>query len=81
MQHLILYSTLGCHLCEQAKALSLPVLAKAGMTLREVDIADDDALIAAYGVMIPVLRDPQQGVELRWPFDANRLTEWLAGRG
>ena len=79
MRHLILYSTLGCHLCEQAKALSEPVLADSGIALREVDIADDDALMDVYGVRIPVLRDSASNAELGWPFDAVELADWLNG--
>lgn len=74
---LILYSTLGCHLCEQAVALSLPLLESEGIALREVDIADDDALMEAYGIRIPVLREQSSGAELGWPFDAVQLRSWL----
>ncbi len=78
MRHLVLYSTLGCHLCEQARALSEPVLAEAGLELREVDIADDDDLMEAYGLRIPVLRDSTSQAELGWPFDSAGLIRWLS---
>lgn len=74
---LTLYSTLGCHLCEQALALSEPVLQEKGIVLKEVDIADDDALMEAYGIRIPVLREPATGAELGWPFNAAELRRWL----
>lgn len=77
MKELILYSTLGCHLCEQAKSLSEPLMAEFDMELVEVDIADDAALIEAYGVRIPVLRHPHAAVELGWPFDSLKLRQWL----
>ncbi len=77
MRNLILYSTLGCHLCEQAKTLSEPILAGFGMGILEVDIADKDALMQHYGVRIPVLRDPYSNEELGWPFGAEELTDWV----
>lgn len=77
MRHLVLYSTLGCHLCEQARALSEPVLAEAGLELREVDIADDDDLMEAYGLRIPVLQDSASQAELGWPFNSADLMRWL----
>jgi hypothetical protein len=77
MRHLVLYSTLGCHLCEQARALSEPILTEIGFELRETDIADDDALMEAYGLRIPVLRDSLSDTELGWPFDSVELIRWL----
>lgn len=67
---LVLYGTLGCHLCEQAMALATPVARRAGSTLEERDIATDPALEARYDVRIPVLRRRDNGAELDWPFDA-----------
>ena len=82
MSTVVLYTTLGCHLCEQAKALINPLLTKNSWQLREVDIADDDRLIAKYGVRIPVLAIPNTDKpndyndykELDWPFTANDIT-------
>jgi glutaredoxin len=78
MKQLILYSTLGCHLCEQAKSLAEPVLADRAVELREVDIADSEDLMEAYGVRIPVLQDADTKAELGWPFDTAALTVWLS---
>lgn len=77
MNELILYSTLGCHLCEQAKSLSDPLMAEFGIELTEVDIADDSRLMETYGIRIPVLRHPPTGAELGWPFDSPALRQWL----
>lgn len=60
----VLYTTLGCHLCEQARELLLMV--NPGLEIDAVDIAEDDALIARYGERIPVLE--RNGHELGWPF-------------
>jgi hypothetical protein len=66
-----LYSTSGCHLCEQAETMLqalfqtpglLPPLVTAddessseGVAVDIVDISEDDSLVARYGVRIPVL--------------------------
>lgn len=68
-----LYSTAGCHLCDLAKAVLWPMLAKHQFRLVEIDIADDDDLIARYGVRIPVLGAPITERELNWPFSVNDI--------
>ena len=70
---LTLYQRDDCHLCDQAvEALAQ---ARAGAFF-SVFIDDDAALESAYGLRVPVLRDPM-GRELDWPFDAPRLRAWL----
>lgn len=44
---------------------------------QKADIADDDRLITLYGTRIPVLRSHKSGDELGWPFDVDRLKDWL----
>lgn len=70
---LILYSTVGCHLCEQAEQIITPILKPGTHTLDIVDISDSDELMAAYGVRIPVLyrRDTQE--EIGWPFTSDDI--------
>ena len=65
---LILYGTEGCHLCEQAQVL----LRQLGLLWRDVDISENDGLLERYGEKIPLLRR-QDGRELGWPFDRDRL--------
>jgi hypothetical protein len=65
MPQLILYSTSGCHLCEQAQRIVQNTL---GAPAPEVDIADDEQLLARYGVRIPVLRRTDTDAEIGWPF-------------
>ncbi|MGB2079393.1 MAG: glutaredoxin family protein [Vibrio sp.] len=79
-----LFSTQGCHLCEQAYAL----LESAGVEDRveTVDIAFDDALFARYGTRIPVIKPCQSNSlddsdELGWPFQLNELQHWLGQHG
>lgn len=77
MKTLILYTTLGCTLCDKAKILSWPVLQHFGYRFHEIDIADDESLMERYGVRIPVVRREDTGVELGWPFTQEQLAELL----
>jgi hypothetical protein len=82
--HFILLSTEACHLCEDAAELltdlhqqmkermlqvNFPLQSDLLFTIETQDIADDEALIEAYGKRIPVLIFPATGDELAWPFD------------
>lgn len=70
---LVLYVTRGCHLCDEAGAL----LRATAHAWRPHEIGYDDGLVARYGVRIPVLRRPDSGAELDWPFDAAALAAFL----
>ncbi len=74
---LVLYGTLGCHLCEQAETL-IQSVTDAGVSV--VEIADDSELLERYAVRIPVIKRTDTGVELGWPFDAAAIRHWLATR-
>mgnify|MGYP000140753424 CR=1 FL=1 len=74
----LLYSTLGCHLCDEAVA----ILKVAGLSKFDVvDISDDECLFAEYGVKIPVivyLDGKSNGKkELAWPFDLLSAREYI----
>jgi len=73
MTHLILYSTSGCHLCEQAEALLEQLGRELPLAWRVVDIANDEQLVKRYGIRIPVLRREADDSELGWPFDLDQL--------
>lgn len=70
---ILLYSTWGCHLCEQAETL----LVQAGMggQFRVLDIIDDEQLLVRFRTSIPVLACNDK--LLYWPFDAVALADWL----
>ncbi|MFC0060873.1 glutaredoxin family protein [Vibrio inusitatus] len=70
-----LYSTEGCHLCEQAYKLLLTV----GVQPQVVDIAFNDELFSRYGVTIPVVGNANS--ELNWPFNLQQLQQWLENNG
>ena len=75
MKQLTLYSTSHCHLCELAHThlLHFPD----GFKLEVIDIADDEALLAQYGLRIPVLRRNDSKTELDWPFNLSDVVEFL----
>jgi hypothetical protein len=73
-----LYSTAGCHLCEQAKLVLWPVLAQYQFRLVEIDIADSDSMIERYGAHIPVLGAPEGRRELNWPFTAEEVDAFFS---
>jgi len=66
-----------CHLCDAA----LVVLAAAGLPdFDSAWIEDAPDLTARYGLRVPVLRCEDDGAELDWPFDPERVQAWLAER-
>ncbi|WP_417224433.1 glutaredoxin family protein [Amphritea sp.] len=77
MRQFLLMSSEGCHLCDEAADILIAQLNPSQHLLDEVDIAYDDALMEKYGVLIPVLVDEASGAELRWPFDAEGVGEFI----
>ncbi len=77
MQELILYSTLGCHLCELALDEIGPCLSNRQLVVKEIDIADDPDLLKEYGISIPVLFYPVTKEKLYWPFDRVAVDDFL----
>lgn len=74
---LVLYGTLGCHLCDVAEAILLRVLTESPVDVYLQDIADDPVLVEQYGVRIPVIYNEDNGQQLEWPFDEIQLQRWL----
>lgn len=73
----ILYSSEGCHLCEEALALCLQYIKPENLNI--IDIVDDDDLVEQYGVHIPVLKklsqDSSQNIKLFWPFTQAQIKQ------
>lgn len=65
---LVLYTTVGCHLCDKAKQIVEPLKTSHNLTLKEIDIAFDDDLMHKYAESIPVLYNEINKMELNWPF-------------
>ncbi|MEH6556650.1 MAG: glutaredoxin family protein [Oceanicoccus sp.] len=76
MKTLILYGTLGCHLCEQALELITPLIG-GEYSLVEIDISDSSDLIERYGIRIPVVAMQGDGAEIGWPFDGEDFVGFL----
>lgn len=74
--NMVLFSTVGCHLCERAEDL---LRRHPDIALKLVEIADDPVLLERYGARIPVALRAETGRELDWPFDAAALRRWLDG--
>jgi glutaredoxin len=55
MTNVVVYHAEGCHLCEKALGVVTELQAELGFDLREVDIAGDPALEAAYREWLPVV--------------------------
>lgn len=60
---LTLYSTWGCHLCDEAVAL----LQQQNVQFQQLDIVDDPVAFARFRSSIPVLGSAESF--LYWPFD------------
>jgi len=83
-----MYSTSGCHLCEQALQVIAWTLQGQPWQLEEIDIVESDALIQRYGVRIPVIRlrcggeraasDHGDEWEIGWPFEPEDLKALIA---
>ncbi len=74
-----LYGRVGCHLCDDARAVIEAVCAELGETFTEVDIDDEPALADRYAEEIPVtLVDGRQ--HDFWRVDADRLRAALLAR-
>ena len=78
MKNFTLFSTEHCHLCELAEDILVSQLDSQMHSVAVADIAEDDQLLARYGVRIPVLLNEQTKAELSWPFDAPMVDEFIA---
>lgn len=74
-KHLILYGTLGCHLCEDAER----VLQTLGLPYQGIDIIEDNRLLEKFATSIPVL-DNGGETYLYWPFSEAQVITWLNER-
>ncbi|HET8807122.1 MAG TPA: glutaredoxin family protein [Methylophaga sp.] len=71
-----LFTTVGCHLCELALEQLHSLQPQLPFHIHSVEIGDDDALIAEYGVRIPVVKCTNNA-ELGWPFTLPQLKAFL----
>lgn len=78
MIRLLLLSTAGCHLCEQAEQLINACLPNSlELTLETIDIAEHEQWQEQYAIRIPVLYHPESKNELGWPFDQTHVIRFI----
>jgi thiol-disulfide isomerase/thioredoxin len=77
MTSVVLYTTLGCHLCEQAAEMLAALEAEGLVAVAAVEISDDPMLVERYGIRIPVVMNVATGSELGWPFTPEALRSLL----
>jgi glutaredoxin len=76
------YTTAGCHLCEEALVL-LQILKKLAedrgesLQICNIDIAESEALMAEYGIRIPVIAADASTGDIGWPFSLEELRHFL----
>ena len=73
MTSLVLYTTVGCHLCERAAAMLDDLRLTNQFDLQAVDISIDEFLVDKYGIRIPVVKNAATEVDLGWPFTIDDL--------
>lgn len=73
-----LYTTLGCHLCDEALTM-LNTLHAQGKPLKlsEIEIADSEELMAQYAIRIPVITSDFSEGDISWPFTLEELNLFL----
>ena len=54
-----LLSRSGCHLCDEMRAVVIPLIERLGGSLETVDVDSDPALVARWGNEIPGLLDAE----------------------
>lgn len=62
----------GCHLCEEALPVVREAARRAGLEVKTVDVESDDALVAEYGLRIPVVLGPDGTVLWEGPLEDPR---------
>jgi glutaredoxin len=73
MRRVVLYTRVGCHLCEEAKRVLREERAAAPFDLELVDIDRDPELARRYGVRVPVVAvDGEELFEYEVPVDLLR---------
>ncbi|WP_062302963.1 glutaredoxin family protein [Demequina subtropica] len=73
----VLYSRVGCHLCDDARDVLTGVCGEAGIDFEEIDIDGDPDLRARYGDEIPVVTVDDAIVGF-WRIDPERVRKALA---
>ena len=71
--HITLYRTSHCHLCEQAEAMLATLSLTHGLSWRIIEIAENANLLARFELKIPVLERKNADGLLCWPFTLEEI--------
>ena len=67
-----------CHLCDEMREAVVPLAAKTGVALREIDVDTDPVLEARWGEWVPVLLAGEREL-CHYRFDPEPVAAYLAG--
>jgi len=73
---LLLFGTLGCHLCEEADII-VAACDKKNILIENIDIAEYEQWQDKYAIRIPVLYHPATEKELGWPFTQMQVQTFI----
>jgi hypothetical protein len=73
---LLLFGTLGCHLCEEAEEI-IALCEKKRTSIENIDIAEQLQWQDKYAIRIPVLFCPETEKELAWPFTQMQVQTFI----
>ena len=73
---LLLFGTMGCHLCEEADAI-VAACDKKNIVVENIDIAEYEQWQDKYAIHIPVLYHPETEKELGWPFTQMQVQTFI----
>jgi thiol-disulfide isomerase/thioredoxin len=83
MTHFLLYSRGYCHLCEDMLGALQSLSSEYAFTVEEVDVDADEALVAQYDELVPVLMGSRDGAEMvqlcHYFLDESKVRAFLAG--
>lgn len=76
---LLLFGTLGCHLCEEAEAMAAALNhSNLAVDIEIIDIAEQEQWQENYAIHIPVVYHPESRAELFWPFDIEEFKQFIS---
>jgi len=74
--NVLLFGTIGCHLCEEADVI-VAACDKKNTVIENIDIAEHEQWQDKYAIRIPVLYHPETEKELGWPFTQMQVQTFI----
>lgn len=78
---LTLYGRVYCSLCQHMLQHLQAAIEQGLVSVRFVDVDEDESLIARYDELVPVLMDDSGNELCHWHFDAEAFSAYLARMG